>query len=73
MGRPFGSQQRFKKRPSINKLELIDLCLATMTNLLEECKEIKQVKKIRGQSHFFTWMQKSKKLHSVVYKKDTVL
>ena len=54
MERPFGSQQRFKKRPSINKLELIDLCLATMTNLLEECKEIKQVKKIRGQSHFFT-------------------
>jgi len=43
-----------KKRPSINKLELIDLCLATMTKLLEECKEIKQVKKIRGQSHFFT-------------------
>lgn len=47
---PFGSQQR-QERPS--KLEITDLCLGTVKKLLEECKKIKLVKKVRSQSYFF--------------------
>lgn len=41
-----------------SKLEIIHLCLAAVTYLLEDYKEIKLVKKVRGQSHSLTWMRK---------------